>query len=164
MIITPGQCGNARAMLGLERSALAVMTHTSRWLIAAFESGECRLGIGRLRAIRAALEAAGAIFIEENGEGPGVRLRNAENVITTDITPAQMFAARQLLRWSRIALASRISASFDSVRLFEVEGKLSLGFNPGKARAVLEAAGVEFIAENAGGAGVRFIKPLLLGN
>ena len=28
-------------------------------------------------AIRAALEAAGVIFVAENGEGPGVRLRKA---------------------------------------------------------------------------------------
>ena len=28
-------------------------------------------------AIRAALESAGVIFVEENGEGPGVRLRKA---------------------------------------------------------------------------------------
>jgi hypothetical protein len=27
--------------------------------------------------IRAALESAGVIFVEENGEGPGVRLRKA---------------------------------------------------------------------------------------
>jgi hypothetical protein len=27
--------------------------------------------------IRAAIEAAGVIFVEENGEGPGVRLRKA---------------------------------------------------------------------------------------
>jgi hypothetical protein len=30
---------------------------------------------GQLAAIRAALEAAGVIFIDENGEGLGVRLR-----------------------------------------------------------------------------------------
>jgi hypothetical protein len=29
----------------------------------------------RLAAIRAALEAVGVIFIDENGEGPGIRLR-----------------------------------------------------------------------------------------
>ncbi|MET4691245.1 hypothetical protein ABIA13_005753 [Sinorhizobium fredii] len=28
-----------------------------------------------MQAIRSALEAAGVIFIDENGEGPGVRLR-----------------------------------------------------------------------------------------
>jgi hypothetical protein len=36
-------------------------------------AGRCRRG--NLAAIRAALEAAGVIFIDENGEGPGVRLR-----------------------------------------------------------------------------------------
>jgi hypothetical protein len=30
---------------------------------------------GTADAIRAALEAAGVIFVEQNGEGPGVRLR-----------------------------------------------------------------------------------------
>jgi len=33
------------------------------------------LSPGNLAAIRAALEAAGVIFIDENGERPGVRLR-----------------------------------------------------------------------------------------
>jgi hypothetical protein len=62
-------------MLGLERNALAVMTHTSRGLIAAFESGECLLGIVRLRAIRTAFEAAGVEFIGPNGGAAGVRLK-----------------------------------------------------------------------------------------
>ncbi len=31
-----------------------------------------------LSAIRAALEAAGVIFVEENGEGPGVRLKKVD--------------------------------------------------------------------------------------
>jgi hypothetical protein len=30
-----------------------------------------------LAAVRAALESAGVIFVEENGEGPGVRLKKA---------------------------------------------------------------------------------------
>jgi hypothetical protein len=33
------------------------------------------LSLDNLAAIRAALEAAGVIFIDENGEGPGVRPR-----------------------------------------------------------------------------------------
>jgi hypothetical protein len=36
------------------------------------------LSPGNLTAIRAALEAAGVIFIDENGEGPGVRLRKKQ--------------------------------------------------------------------------------------
>jgi hypothetical protein len=40
-----------------------------------FETAK-RTPIGNnLAAIRAALESAGVIFVEENGEGPGVRLR-----------------------------------------------------------------------------------------
>jgi len=34
-----------------------------------------------IAAIRAALESAGVIFVEENGEGPGVRLRKGFNSI-----------------------------------------------------------------------------------
>lgn len=33
-----------------------------------------------MAAIRSALEAAGVIFVEENGDGPGVRLRKGRNV------------------------------------------------------------------------------------
>jgi len=32
-----------------------------------------------IAAIRAALESAGVIFVEENGEGPGVTLKKAGN-------------------------------------------------------------------------------------
>jgi hypothetical protein len=39
------------------------------------ENGRRTLSPGNLVAIRAALKAAGVIFIDENGEGPGVRLR-----------------------------------------------------------------------------------------
>jgi hypothetical protein len=31
-----------------------------------------------IAAIRAALEAPGVLFVEENGEGPGVRLRKTQ--------------------------------------------------------------------------------------
>jgi len=31
-----------------------------------------------IEAIRTALEAAGVIFVEENGDGPGVRLRKGK--------------------------------------------------------------------------------------
>lgn len=40
-----------------------------------FEAGRRSPTAASLAAIRAALEAAGVIFVDENGEGPGVRLR-----------------------------------------------------------------------------------------
>ena len=40
-----------------------------------FEGGAAQPQRRTLAAIRAALEAAGVAFIEENGGGPGVRLR-----------------------------------------------------------------------------------------
>ena len=42
--------------------------------LADFEVGRRDPHPRTLAAIRAALEAAGAIFVEENGDGPGVRL------------------------------------------------------------------------------------------
>ena len=43
--------------------------------LADFEAGVRHLSENNLTAIRTALEEAGVIFINENGEGPGVRLR-----------------------------------------------------------------------------------------
>nr|WP_207779300.1 helix-turn-helix transcriptional regulator [Zavarzinia aquatilis] len=40
-----------------------------------FENGQGVPNPATLAAIRTALESAGVIFIEQNGEGPGVRLR-----------------------------------------------------------------------------------------
>lgn len=37
--------------------------------------GDPSTTVGNLRLMRQALEAAGVIFIAENGDGPGVRLR-----------------------------------------------------------------------------------------
>lgn len=43
--------------------------------IAHFEKGQRQPIPANLTALRTALEAAGVIFVAENGEGPGVRLR-----------------------------------------------------------------------------------------
>ncbi len=50
------------------------MAGVSHDTIVRFEGGQ-ELKPRTIAAIRAALEAAGVIFVEENGEGPGVRLR-----------------------------------------------------------------------------------------
>ncbi|MCJ2039540.1 transcriptional regulator [Methylobacterium sp. J-059] len=74
------------------------------------------------------------------------------------ITSAQLRAARALLRWTAqdVADASRLGVA--TVRRAELqEGPLSVtAANADAIRKAIEAAGVEFIAENGGGAGVRF--------
>ena len=66
----------ARAGLGLGVRELAEAAKVSTNTITRFEAGE-ELRERTVDAIRAALEAAGAEFIAENGGGPGVRLRNS---------------------------------------------------------------------------------------
>jgi len=76
------------------------------------------------------------------------------------ITAAQLRAARALLRWSGEALAEASGVSLVTIRRGE-SGEGQLGMMPANARAIraaLEVAGVEFIAENGGGAGVRLRK------
>lgn len=68
------QCRMARAALGLGVRELAEMAMVAPATISRLERGE-DLKPRTVEAIRAALEAAGVIFIDENGEGPGVRLR-----------------------------------------------------------------------------------------
>jgi hypothetical protein len=41
-------------------------------------------------AIRVALEAAGVIFVEENGEGPGVRLRKPKPAVSDEAALPEM--------------------------------------------------------------------------
>lgn len=74
------------------------------------------------------------------------------------ITGAQMRAARGLLRWSARELAEKSGISLPTIQRMEsVEG-----VPPSSAKSVdaiqkaMERAGVEFIAENGGGDGVRF--------
>jgi hypothetical protein len=66
------------ASAGLGRAfELATATNVPLWFIAAFEDGKATPDflVCYEFELRAALEAAGVIFVEENGEGPGVRLR-----------------------------------------------------------------------------------------
>ena len=67
----------ARALLAWSQDDLSKASGVSVPTIARLEAADGEVG-GRAAtgdAIRAALEAAGVIFVSENGEGPGVRLR-----------------------------------------------------------------------------------------
>ena len=81
--------------------------------------------------------------------------------MTKKISSAQMRAARALLRWSALDLAEASKVGVATIRRVEVvEGEIPVTLaNEGALRQALEAAGVEFIDENGGGAGVRLRKP-----
>jgi len=73
------------------------------------------------------------------------------------IVGAQIRAARALVRWTVEELAKAAQVGVMTVRRAEAsDGPPSmLPNNMAAIRAALEAAGVEFIPENGGGAGVR---------
>jgi len=77
------------------------------------------------------------------------------------LTSAQIRAARALLRWSAVDLAEASSVAANTIRRAEVaEGQTTLTTpNDLAIRRALETAGVDFIDENGGGAGVRLKKP-----
>jgi transcriptional regulator with XRE-family HTH domain len=66
--------------------------------------------------------------------------------------------ARTALAWGVLDLAEAARVSPDTVSRFERGEELREG-TLAKLRSALEAAGVEFIAENGGGPGVRLAKP-----
>ena len=75
------------------------------------------------------------------------------------ITPAQSRAARGLLDWSQQRLADGATLGLSTIRDFEKGRRIPYPNNLTAIRTALESAGVEFIAENGGGPGVRLRKP-----
>jgi transcriptional regulator with XRE-family HTH domain len=74
------------------------------------------------------------------------------------MTPAQCRAARALIEFSQAELAAKAKVGQSTVRNFEAGRTIPVANNLEAIRRVLEAAGVEFIAENGGGPGVRLRK------
>lgn len=75
--ITPGQLRAARALLKLTAENVADAARIGVASVRRAESNDGDgLGVTPVveAAIRMALESAGVIFIDENGDGPGVRL------------------------------------------------------------------------------------------
>jgi transcriptional regulator with XRE-family HTH domain len=75
--VKPAQMRMARAALNWSLGDLATAAAVHRNTISNFETGKYAGDPQKLSAIRKALESAGVIFVEENGEGAGVRLRKA---------------------------------------------------------------------------------------
>ncbi len=70
-------------------------------------------------------------------------------------TPAVSRAARGLLDWSQTDLAEKAGVSLSTVRDFETGKRTPIANNISAMQKAMEAAGVQFISENGGGAGVR---------
>jgi transcriptional regulator with XRE-family HTH domain len=75
------------------------------------------------------------------------------------IEAAQVRAARALVDWSQAELANAAGLHVAVIELIETGGGNKVPAEDiAKMRAALEAAGVAFIPENGGGAGVRLRK------
>jgi predicted transcriptional regulator len=74
-MITPEQCRAARGLLDWGQQDLAEKAAVGVVTVRQFEARANEPRRSTLNVIRQALEAAGVEFIEENGGGPGVRLR-----------------------------------------------------------------------------------------
>ena len=79
MSLSAAQCRAARALVGISQAALAETSKVAKATIANFEAGKRDPYARTLNDLRQDLETRGVIFIETNGEGPGVRLRKAES-------------------------------------------------------------------------------------
>lgn len=75
-MVTPEQCRAARALLGWTQMDLAERSGIGCSTVRSFESGRHALIRSNMAMLRAALEAAGVIFIDADAQGPGVRLRD----------------------------------------------------------------------------------------
>jgi transcriptional regulator with XRE-family HTH domain len=71
----PAQARAGRALIGMTQGDLAQRAGVSLSTVVDFERDRRAVAEPSVSAIRAALEAAGVVFLAENGGGPGVRLR-----------------------------------------------------------------------------------------
>lgn len=75
------------------------------------------------------------------------------------ITAEQCRAGRALLDWSREQLAETSKVAVRTIIDFERGARAPREVTADAIQRALEAAGVQFIPENGGGAGVRLAKP-----
>lgn len=73
-LMKPIQCRMARAALGWTTQDLARQADVGLNTVNRFEKGQ-DARVSSVEKMRLVLDRAGIIFIDENGEGPGVRMR-----------------------------------------------------------------------------------------
>jgi predicted transcriptional regulator len=77
-MLTPEQCRAARALLDWSQGDLADQAGVGIVTVRQLEAGAHDPRRATLSVIRLALESAGVEFLDENGGGPGVRLRKRQ--------------------------------------------------------------------------------------
>ena len=82
-IINPAQCRAGRALLELTQTQLALAAGVGLSTVVDFEKNRRQLSNGAIESIFQALTRAGVEFIQENGGGPGVRLRKRQRQRTS---------------------------------------------------------------------------------
>jgi hypothetical protein len=75
MLITAAQCRAARALIEWTQPQLATAAGLGLSTVVDFERSRRAVSDEARGAIAVALQNAGVVFVPENGEGPGVRLR-----------------------------------------------------------------------------------------
>ena len=73
--VSPAQCRAGRALLEITQTQLAASAGLGLSTVVDFEKERRQVAPESVEAIRRALVRAGVEFIDENGGGPGVRLR-----------------------------------------------------------------------------------------
>nr|WP_122519191.1 helix-turn-helix transcriptional regulator [Pannonibacter phragmitetus] len=73
--MTPAQCRAARALINWTQPTLAEASRLGLSTVVDFERERRKVSSDAVLAMQTALEAAGVIFVAENGEGAGVRLK-----------------------------------------------------------------------------------------
>lgn len=97
----------------------------------------------------------GRFLVERHTICHSVRMSASQNDTLNAISAAQVRAARALIGWTRDQLATASDVPMRTVARFEMGEGTPQRRTLTAIRAALEAAGVEFIPENGGGAGVR---------
>jgi transcriptional regulator with XRE-family HTH domain len=76
--MTPSQCRAARSLLDMTQSQLADAAKLGLSTVVDFERERRLVSQEATIALRRALQTAGVEFIDENGGGPGVRLKTSK--------------------------------------------------------------------------------------
>jgi ribosome-binding protein aMBF1 (putative translation factor) len=82
-VITPEQCRAARGLLAWSQQELAQRARVGVVTVHQLEAEASQPRRATLEVIRRAFEVAGVEFIDENGGGPGLRLRKRQRLKKT---------------------------------------------------------------------------------